>query len=134
MVSYVHMFNLNILKTISESCKADVYGSCQYLNRFLVLTEGKNIVYLRYLPTLNDSNNKPAGFKLWIGVCVRERWIFFYFWIILKKKTQHLVYSCATELLSWLLDVVQNHNLCLNKLGPLKPQSCNLRGRVACVN
>lgn len=78
---------LIMLRMNYKSCRAAVCHSyCKYLIRFLVLTDGRNIVYLRLLSTItpNHSDNNPEGFKLRMDECV------FIYYIFLMT---HLAYS-----------------------------------------
>lgn len=71
---------LIMLRMNYKSCRAAVCHSyCKYLIRFLVLTDGRNIVYLRLLSTItpNHSDNNPEGFKLRMDECVFISNIFF---------------------------------------------------------
>lgn len=71
---------LIMLRINYKSCRAAVCHSyCKYLIRFLVLTDGRNIVYLRLLSTItpNHSDNNPEGFKLRMDECVFIYNIFF---------------------------------------------------------
>lgn len=110
------------------------HSYCKYLIRFLFLTDGENIVYLRRVCSItsNHFDNSPVGFKLWMSeyVCVCVG-IFF------PNKPFGFQLCCcvsychrSARLPVWLLDVAQNHfYLCLTRLWPSKATVMRLQGK-----
>lgn len=121
---------LIMLRMNYKSCRAAVCHSyCKYLIRFLVLTDGRNIVYLRLLSTItpNHSDNNPEGFKLRMDECVFIYYIFF-------NDPFGLQPCCyvSSFFFFFFYNVANFINQCFTRLGP-ESQCRDCRETCSCV-